>query len=240
MMSLRDIRPALAVLAANGYMFRGETCQRESIHPTLGRLRTQFLGQPERIATIRGQAYTILRRTHMVKSLVFPGITTDEWYALLRHYGWPVPFLDVTFDPEVAIWFALLTRHPAGTPSAIYAVPPGLPAYVRVISHEDLAQNQNYLKLNCRWTIQRGGALVPAGWPDMTAAEEFDMLSLPGLKTFLFSAIPGDHAFTGDLLSTQGDGIASKLSDLLTIVSQVVGGIDKIDPCIRDRIQSLS
>ena len=240
MTNLRDIRPALAALAADGYMFRGETCQRQSIHPTIGRLRTQFPNEPERIATIRGQAYTILRRTHTVKTQVFPGITTDEWYALLRHYGWPVPFLDVTFDPEVAIWFALLTLNPEGTPSAIYAVPPNLPKYVRVISHEDLARNQDYLKLNCRWTIQRGGALVPTGWPDMTAAEEFDMLSLPGLKMFLFSATPEDHAFTGDLLSTQADGIASRLSDLLTIVSQVVGGIDKIDPCIRDRIQSLS
>ncbi len=240
-MALDEIRNSLRFRAKEGYMFRGETSRRAAIRSTLGRLHTQFPDEPERIRIIRGQAFTILRRTHQIKTQVLTGITQDEWYALLRHYGWPVPFLDVTFDPEVAIWFALWRRKPDSEPSVIYAIPPSvIPAHIRLISHADLAREPEYSRLNCRWTVQRGGALVPMGWPDMTAAEEFDLLTLPGLQSFEFTPAPSDHAHVDNLLSTEGDGIAAQLTSLLGIVSQVVGGLDAVDPYIRSQIESLS
>jgi hypothetical protein len=239
-MQLSDVRDSLKPLAALNYTFRGETCPRTAIRPTLGRLHTLFPDEPERTKLIRAQAYTILRRTHRIRSQILPEMTQDEWYALLRHYGWPVALLDVTFDPEVAIWFALNKRKPDSEPSVIYAVPPSaVPTHVRVISHNDLKRDPEYLTLNCRWTVQQGGALVPTGWPDMTAAEQFDLLALPGLQSFEFTPAPTDRARDDNLMSTEGDGIASRLTSVLGIVSQVVGGLDAVDPYIRNQIESL-
>lgn len=240
MNALESVREALSTLSKGGYVFRGETCPRLAIRPTMGRLQHEFPGEEERTEKIRGQAYTILRRSHLIKSQVLAGITQDEWYALLRHYGWPVPLLDVTFDPEVAIWFALLNRKPAGTPSVIYALPvPDGGTPVRLVSHEQLLRDPEYARLNCRWTVQRGGALFPTGWPDMTNAEEFDMLRMPGLTAFFFVPEPTDQAKVVNLLSTEGDRIAARLRDLLGIVAQVVGGLDALDPHIRSRIERL-
>lgn len=240
MNSLESIRESLSTLAKSGYVFRGETCPRLAIHPTLGRLQHQFPGEQERKDKIRGQAYTILQWSHRIKSQVLADITQDEWYALLRHYGWPVPLLDVTFDPEVAIWFALLNRKSGDRPSVIYALPvPAGDAPVRLISHEQLLRNPEYARLNCRWTVQKGGALFPIGWPDMTSAEEFDMLRMPGLTAFFFVPDPTDQAKVVNLLTTEGDGIAARLSDWLGSVAQVVGGFDELDPHIRSHLEGM-
>jgi len=240
MNALESVREALSALVKSGYVFRGETCPRLAIHPTLGRLQHQFPGEQERTEKIRGQAYTILRWSHRIQSQVLAGITQDEWYALLRHYGWPVPLLDVTFDPEVAIWFALLNRKLGDRPSVIYALPvPDINAPVRLISHEQLLRNSEYVRLNCRWTVQRGGALFPTGWPDMNSAEEFDMLPMPGLTAFFFVPEPTDRAKVVNLLSTEGDGIAARLSNLLGMVAQVVGGLDELDPHIRSHLERM-
>jgi FRG domain len=240
MSALQDVRAALVELPPNRYVFRGETRPRTAIHPTLGRLCHEFPNDEERTRTIRGQAYTILRWSHRIKSQVLADIDQDEWYALLRHYGWPVPLLDVTYEPEVAVWFSLLNRNPGGTPSVIYALPiPTGNEAIRVISHKQLFAKPTYRELNSRWSVQQGGALVPTGWPDMTSAEDFDMLAVPGLRAFFFVPEPTDQASVTNLLSTSGDGIATRLSSLLGIVAQIVGGIDALDPYIRSRLEGL-
>ena len=240
MSSLQQVRAAIAKLPSGGYVFRGETQPRSAIHPTLGRLRHEFPNDEERTTTIRSQAYTILRWSHRIKSQVLADISQDEWYALLRHYGWPVPLLDVTYSSEVAIWFSLLNRDYGGKPSAIYALPiPDAASTFRFISHQQLLKNPEYVAMNARWSVQEGGALVPQAWPDMTSAEQFDMLSLPGLRAFFFVPEAGDQASVTNLLSTSGDGIAHKLSSLIEIVAQVVGGVDALDPHIRKRLESL-
>lgn len=73
----------------------------------------------------------------------------------------------------------------------------------------------------------------------MTSAEEFDLLSLPGLRSFPFVPEPTDQARVANLLSTEGDGIAARLSSLLGIVAQTVGGLDALDPYIRKRLEGL-
>lgn len=240
MSALQLVRAALAQLPQGEYVFRGETCPRTAVHPTLGRLRHQFPDDKERTDTIRGQAYTILRWSHRIKSQVLDDIDQDEWYALLRHYGWPVPLLDVTFDPEVAIWFSLLNRSSSKQPSVIYALPiSAASGALRLISHDQLLQNPEYRGLNCRWSTQHGGALFPTGWPDMTSAEEFDLLAVPGLRAYFFVPESADRAAVSDLLSTSGDKIASRLSSLLGIVAQTVGGVDALDPHIRSRLEGM-
>jgi hypothetical protein len=39
-----------------------------------------------------------------------PSYTDSKWQleSLLQHYGWPTPWLDITFDPRVAVFFAAL------------------------------------------------------------------------------------------------------------------------------------
>ena len=240
MSTLQLVRAAFAELPRGEYVFRGETCPRTAIYPTLGRLRHQFPDNQKRTDTIRGQAYTILRWSHQIKSEVLHGINQDEWYALLRHYGWPVPLLDVTFNSEVAIWFSLLNRSPSKQPSVIYALPiSAVGGALRLISHNQLLQNPEYRELNCRWSTQHGGALFPTGWPDMTSAEEFDLLAVPGLRAYFFVPESTDCAGVSDLLSTSGDEIASRLSSLLGKVAQTVGGLDALDPLIRSRLEGM-
>ena len=37
-----------------------------------------------------------------------------DLYALMQHYGFPTEFLDVTYDPEIALWFATHSFVPVG------------------------------------------------------------------------------------------------------------------------------
>lgn len=158
------------------FLYRGERMDYETVVPTAFRAPDD---------TVRGQAFTILRRLCGVharlfeNALEFWGIGTDrdQWLALLQHIGWPTPFLDLTDDLEVALFFACTGYDPADGPAVIWFINPSkVDAKFSILDHSAVVNPQ----LNLRWSRQRGYALRAPGWedfksPSLVPDEEVDL-----------------------------------------------------------------
>ena len=82
------------------YLFRGQKQRYPNITSTFGRL-------PADDPVLSGQAHTVYRRAHQIgQGLRGYTIRALEGVALLQHYGWPTPLIDVTGVAEVAVFFA--------------------------------------------------------------------------------------------------------------------------------------
>jgi len=196
-----EVRQELASLSeseAHGrprFLFRGQTKIYPSVTAFIGRLSDQ-----EEI----GKAYSVLRwlvgrlrgQIARIPQLVAPD--ADETIALMQHYGWPTPFLDLTDSLDVAFFFAtyhpgIVGSHEAPESAVIYVVDTlQLPPECRHVQHDDVIDP----RLNLRWTLQRGHALAAAGWPNMEHVRILDLLCLPDLKVHRF--LPNSYASKED------------------------------------------
>jgi len=145
--------------------------------------------------------------------------------AILQHYGWPTPSLDLTGTLEVALFFAL-----EGKPLADLGV---VPSVLFVVDTEAIKKNHPELKIVdhsflvfdidatgtlVRWLRQDGYAIIPIVWFDNQAMKTLD-LKAPGLTdavtvlTFHPSSadLRGLEYMRSYLLSIVGDPIPSRL-----------------------------
>jgi hypothetical protein len=181
-----QLRQALAPFAADPrYLFRGQNTVYTSVNSFIGRLTN---------SVEIGTSYTILRllvgrlrgQIARIPQLVAPD--ADETIALMQHYGWPTPFLDLTDSLAVAFFFAAYKANMVGSsaipnPAVIYVLDTTqLPSICRHVRHDDVVDPT----LNLRWTRQRGHALAADGWPNMANVRILDLLSVPGLTTHPF------------------------------------------------------
>lgn len=226
--SEEEVRRELTLLTEGKYsdkrrfLFRGQTSLYPSIPAFIGRLNDK-----EEI----GKAYTILRQfvgrlrgqIALIPQLIAPD--ADETIALMQHYGWPTPFLDLTDSLKVAFFFATYKPGMAGSvappnSAVIYAVDTTLlaPEY-RHVQHDDVVDPT----LNLRWTIQRGHAIAAAGWPNMEHVRALDLLKLPGLKAYRFQ--PNRYASKEDEARYLPplDPVANRLASLVSLVAQGIG-----------------
>ena len=113
-MNLHDIRNRFKAaerdLLPSGhprFLFRGQSRTHESLNTTIGRL---YAADP----LAANQAHMLYRHAQQLATAM-EGYTVQKLdaIALLQHYGWPTPILDVTSSLEVAIWFALFDATPS-------------------------------------------------------------------------------------------------------------------------------
>lgn len=218
---LGALRTAM-VAASNGgdtprFLFRGQTARYQQA--------TSFISRPNLSVVERGQAYTALQRatflrTQLKQSLPLP-LDESHVLALLQHYGWPTPYLDLTDSPDVAVFFALAGYRGPG-PAVVYVVDTAqLPQGCSLVAHEDLMDFPGYAQMNLRWQKQRAWALAANGWPDMLNVKSVDLEDARyAAATSCILYTPGDldDAGVGDLMRLGNLEIAERLQSQMTIL----------------------
>jgi hypothetical protein len=235
--SLESLRNELNKLREAGFVFRGQNREYPKVLTSLGRLQ---------ILPIR-DSLTILEKSYVFAKNIFRFEYSYEWYALLRHHGFPVHFLDVTHNPEVAIFFALDGAE-QNLPCVVYAVPPPLCLPLRFISTQNLSPSSAYTVLNARWFTQSGCVLAPLGEEfNMEKIMHWDLLQLQqqGLRTFRYRKHPDDRAgVDSEYLLSQTNEEHTTVKKMKNILLSVVSNPDlfphDVDPYIREKIQTLS
>ncbi len=109
------------------YFFRGQSQHwPNAVSPSI----TPTIDRPTLSQTARNQALTVCLEAKLLGRGIdgYPIPTIEHAIGILRHYSWPTPALDITDDPDVALWFALNNRANGGQ------------AYVLVLDSTTFAQ----------------------------------------------------------------------------------------------------
>ncbi len=221
------------------FLFRGESKIYPEIKSTFGRIDESC---KERIQ----QAFTIFRgHARDIAGGIdgFLDIKLPEAVALLQHYGWPTPLIDLTGTVEVAIFFAL-QHTKVGQTAVIYridceAIPKGEAV---IIDHDFFAQK--YQPFQSRWLHQDGFAIAPEDWwHNPKSSRGFDLLSeklKQAVTPYEFTVTADDSPDINDVLSIKNDLVAQKFIGLLKIVCEhEFGTLDKLDSELREIIEPM-
>jgi hypothetical protein len=163
------------------YLLRGQRCLFPTVTATLGRATEQ-----QQV----GQAYTILRQFvgrlgAQLWSDERRGAVTasrEKVMALLQHYGWLTPFIDLTDNLDIAFFFAHDGYVPNCSAAMLVVDLQRLPPDHVHVSHDEVVDES----LNLRWTRQRGHALRPREWTNMGNVREFDLMKQNYVQTLIF------------------------------------------------------
>ena len=195
------------------FLFRGQRVVYPSIKPTFARVPTD--------ETEAGQAYTVFRHAKRICQGL-RGYTIDhlDGVAILQHYGWPTPLIDLTGTVDVAVFFALLDAK-AGSEAVIYVIDTqALPEQALIVDHDFLTHTLDDGGLGCRWLRQDGFAVTTREWTAATEARGFDLLAAPfqaALEVHGFTVAAADRAESADVRSTAGDPVPAPLQNLLRL-----------------------
>jgi hypothetical protein len=216
----RRLRPLEGMPSSSGtprYFFRGQN----KVHP---KVSSTFARIPENNTIEIAQAYTAFRNAkHICSGLRGYHIGHLDGLAIMQHYGWPSPLIDLTGTLDVAIFFALLGAHPGET-AVIYVIDrERLPDNITVIDHDFLTHEFGDGGLRHRWLRQDGFAITPVGWRDALVSRSFNLLD-KGIKPVVsehpFEVSAGDRAAIPDLLDKADDPIPEELQRLLHLFCQ--------------------
>ena len=114
-------------LGRRGWVFRGHAQDNEwrlesSLHRFLKKHGERFVPRSswyrrERATISRFRDIAHLHLRHL------PEVRDDlAWLALMQHYGGPTRLLDFTFNPVVALYFAVREVRPGGGPFSVHAI----------------------------------------------------------------------------------------------------------------------
>jgi hypothetical protein len=95
------------------YFFRGQSQHwPNAVNPSI----TPTIDRPRLNQSARNQALTVCLQAKLLGRGIdgYPIPTIEHAIGILRHYSWPTPVLDITDDPDVALWFALNDRVHGG------------------------------------------------------------------------------------------------------------------------------
>jgi hypothetical protein len=195
------------------FLFRGQRAAYPGIKPTFSRIPTDEIEI--------SQAYMVYRHAKQICQGL-RGYTIDhlDGVAVLQHYGWPTPLVDLTGTLEVAIFFALYGAS-AGSRAVIYLIDSQkLPEQSLVVDHSFLTHAVADGGLRHRWLRQDGFAVTTRQWRVAPDAREFDLLAPPfcyALEPHEFTVSDTDQCALPDVLSTARDPIPRHLQNLLQL-----------------------
>jgi hypothetical protein len=126
----------------------------------------------------RGQAYTVCRLASKIANGIrgtVSGLTTEDGLALMQHYGWVSPLIEVTGTIDVAVFFAFLGHEP-GKESVIYVFDrKKAEEDIQFINHDFLLHRLEEGGLKCRWLKQDGYAITKRDHFQMDKVLKFDL-----------------------------------------------------------------
>ena len=233
MASLSDIRERLEPLkqeqlesGKQRFLFRGQSKIYPNINSTFARIE-----EGDRVQA--GQAYTTFRYAKNICSgLQGYAIETLDALAVLQHYGWPTPLIDLTGTVEVDVFFALLNSTPGQT-AVIYKIDcEALPKDSIVIDHDFMTHELDGGALRHRWLRQDGFAIAPLEWMQADKSKQFDLMApsfAAALEQFSFTTSDTDHPKIADILCVKNDPIPQHLQNLIRIFCRSQFGDDLCD-----------
>lgn len=217
--SLRERLSAKVLDQPNRYLWRGQSKKYASVTPTIARVEGLALGQ----------AYTILRRfVGQYRGQVYPlplrgliKVEPEEAIALLQHYGWPTPYLDLTGDLDVAFFFAHSGYRPEDGEAIMYVLDTASLGKSHVIvSHDQVVDPA----LNIRWSRQNGYAIRPTSWIDMDEVRKLDLCKQPYVEEYAFQPCETRRALSAKKLlqySTVDSAVTAQLEFLIDGIAEM-------------------
>ncbi|MBM3934811.1 MAG: FRG domain-containing protein [SAR202 cluster bacterium] len=124
---LTELRRKLDLFPAGGpkrdkWVFRGETDATRALSSTFEREAKRFKVPPEDRPELERSIIREFRRRAYHYGADLPAEDRfDEWLALMRHHGAPVRYVDWTYSPFVALYFALANAE-VGDRIAVWAL----------------------------------------------------------------------------------------------------------------------
>lgn len=121
-----DFMSQVYELGRRGWIFRGHA-RSESWHleSTLRRYLERHSGRVEKTSWYPREGETI-RRFQNIAHHYLPHLPPYDdrlsWLVWIQHYGGPTRLLDFTFNPAIALYFALRDAEPAGGPFCVHAL----------------------------------------------------------------------------------------------------------------------
>ena len=196
------------------FLFRGQSQVSPSVNSTFARIDASD-------ECLVGQACKTFRYAKIIcKGLRGYTINQLEGMAVLQHYGWPTPLIDLTGTPEVAVFFALQNAE-VGDRAVIYSIDCNkLPENAIIVDHDFFTHELDDGGLSNRWIRQDGFAIAPNNWQDALACREFDLLAsrFSNVVTpYVFTVQAGDKPNINNVYSIKGDPIPKHLQNLLRL-----------------------
>ena len=153
------------------FLFRGQTTNYQNLTPTFARLNDD--------GNLIGQCYTTFQffTQRLATGLYGYRIEPHEALAVLQHYGFVTPQIDLTGTIDIAIFFATDNLQEGNKP-VIYIVDTEKikeQHNIIVTNHFFLVKEIEDDGLNNRWLRQDGYAIMPKDWFMTSVGRKFDL-----------------------------------------------------------------
>ena len=164
----------------------------------------------------------------------YPIEKVHDRLSILQHYIGRSPVIDLTGDPEIALYFALLGDSTEDEDRVVYAIDVKRAAKSGVVfsNHAFLALPLGSGGEKHRWVRQDGYSVGPTDWQNAEEVENFDLLELGGVSSRRFKKGTGDDKLVehlGNLESTKDDPLALKVRGNVQSLAKFLG---VLTPCV--------
>ena len=227
------------------FLFRGQNKDYGRVNTSIQHL-CGFQGSQDEWKLIQRQACSLFRYAkEAVNGLSGTlGMKKEDGIALLQHYGWLTPFLDLTGKVDVALFFASLDSLPLDE-STIYVIDLNLlPNYPDLVlhNHDFLVRDIPNGAFEHRWLKQDGYALALERW-EYTLDVSFDLLNYPLLiaEQLIFS-VPENNITSSwhPYLDISNDTIPQQLQNIIKILfEQPLNGHLPLHPYLEQRLNNM-
>lgn len=263
--SLHDLdllKGKLAIYHSDGlskprYFFRGQNAVYPSVIPSMVSIpgRKDHIDYSEKsLDLIRAQAYTICAHAKKIANGMagsIRGIEEKNALALMQHYDWLTPVLDITATIDVAIYFAWLGSK-SDRDAIVYIldkdqidnINKNLPAHaigmsLDILDHDFMMSSNMTCILKHRWIRQDGYSITIIGNKQLDLVKKFDLKIYPDLIVEEVSLRFGNSFFLDDIYMDQtNDSLPEHFQNVMkNVCSQLIG--DSLHDHLRSRIAGI-
>lgn len=224
------------------YFFRGQSQHwLNEGEPTI----TPTIDRPQQLdEAARDQALMVCLQAKLLGRGIdgYPIPNIEHAIGILRHYSWPTPALDITDDPDVALWFALNNRANGGQ------------AYMLVLDSTTFAQEGIEMSdlwftpvplasggLNTRFLRQSGWLMLPRDWRAFNR-KIFDLAQHNVFSHHFEFLFPADfQSNLPNLMNISGDPLPWRVQDVVRIyVDHLERQGTSISPIIKKHVDGIA
>lgn len=222
------------------FFFRGQTQDYSSIKNSIS-VVAGFNGTESEKKEIRTQAHKICMLSGKIAGGMSGTINIDIYnaLALLQHYLWLSPVLDITGTLEVAMFFAW-SNPGTGKESIIYIIKSDeIPDELHVYDHDFLMYNLDNGGIKHRWLKQDGYGICPKDFHNLEEIMNFDLLNY---KQVVVECVkfkyPAGYKFDTDLMDETNDALPCHFQSVVRNVCEELYG-EKLHGYLKERINKM-